>query len=249
MSAAGGGYTSRKFVTEELLTKLNTLLEQIARQQPPINPSVDAYKQEHDKVEYYLNELKKNPDDPYLRAQLHQAMDDRQHLYNLIQGNKNPFKTETSTSEGTQTQTQISTGVQTTIPQAQSASTGAQTTIPQTRSVGTQSDLLSEMERIREMFQTPPGGGRTINQSGPSQSTEKPEGRTRHQSGPGSYQYVEKPHKKPPRRDSGYQTQTPSRPRPRGFRHGKEGPTPHRPPPHKPPRRQLVTGVKEWNMP
>ena len=142
-AAAGGGYTRRKFVTEELLTKLNTLLEQIARQQPPINPSVDAYKQEHDKVEYYLNELKKNPDDPYLRAQLHQAMDDRQHLYNLIQGNKNPFRTETSTtSEGTQTQTQINTGVQTTKPQAQS--------------VGTQSDVVSEMERIREMFRTPP---------------------------------------------------------------------------------------------
>ena len=117
------------------------LLEQIARQQPPINPSVDAYKQEHDKVEYYLNELKKNPDDPYLRAQLHQAMDDRQHLYNLIQGNKNPFKTETSTSEGTQTQTQINTGVQTTKPQEQST--------------GTQSDVVSEMERIREMFRTP----------------------------------------------------------------------------------------------
>ena len=141
-SAAGGSYTSRKFITEELLTKLNTLLEQIARQQPPINPSVDAYKQEHDKVEYYLNELKKNPDDPYLRAQLHQAMDDRQHLYNLIQGNKNPFKTETSTSEGTQTQTQINTGVQTTKPQEQST--------------GTQSDVVSEMERIREMFRTPP---------------------------------------------------------------------------------------------
>ena len=141
-AAAGGGYTSRKFVTDELLTKLNTLLEQIARQQPPINPSVDAYKQEHDKVEYYLNELKKNPDDPYLRAQLHQAMDDRQHLYNLSQGNKNPFKTETSTtSEGTQTQTQINTGVQTTKPQAQST--------------GTQSDVVSEMERIREMFRTP----------------------------------------------------------------------------------------------
>ena len=129
------------FVTEELLAKLNTVLEQIARQQPPINPSVDAYKQEHDKVEYYLNELKKNPDDPYLRAQLHQAMDDRQHLYNLIQGNRNPFKTETSTSEGTQTQTQINTGVQTTKPQMQS--------------VSTQFDVVSEMERIREMFRTP----------------------------------------------------------------------------------------------
>ena len=95
MSTTGGGSSSRKFVTEELLTKLNTVLEQLSRQQPPINPSVDAYKQENDKVEHYLNELKKNPDDPYLRAQLHQAMDDRQHLYNLIQGNRNPFKTET----------------------------------------------------------------------------------------------------------------------------------------------------------
>ena len=170
------------------------MLEQLSRQQPPINPSVDAYKQENDKVEHYLNELKKNPDDPYLRAQLHQAMDDRQHLYNLIQGNKNPFKTETNTSKGTQTQTQISTGIQTTIPQAQSASTGAQTTIPQTRSVGTQSDLLSEMEIIREMFKTPPVW-RTRHQSFSGSSTEKPEGRTRHDSGPGAYQYVEKPHK------------------------------------------------------
>ena len=197
------------------------MLEQLSRQQPPINPSVDAYKQENDKVEHYLNELKKmkkNPDNPYLRAQLHQAMDNRQHLYNLIQGNKNPFKTETNTSQGTQTQTQtqISTGVQTTIPQAQSASTGAQTTIPQTRSVGTQSDLLSEMERIREMFKTPPVW-RTRHQSFSGSSTEKPERRTRHDSGPGSYQYVEKPHKKPPKfsrrppQDSGYQSQTPSR--------------------------------------
>ena len=182
-----------------MLTKLNTLLEQIARQQPPINPSVNAYKKENDKVEYYLNELKKNPDDPYLRAQLHQAMDDRQHLYNLIQGNKNPFKTEINTSEGTQTQAQTSTGVQTTIPQAQSVSTGVQTTIPQAQSVSTQSDLLSEMERIREMLKTPPVW-RTRHQSfsGSSHHTEKPGGRTRHQSGPGSYQYIEKP-RKPPR--------------------------------------------------
>ena len=247
MSTTGGGSSSRKFVTEELLTKLNTVLEQLSRQQPPINPSVDAYKQENDKVEHYLNELKKNPDDPYLRAQLHQAMDDRQHLYNLIQGNKNPFKTETNTSQGTQTQIQSSTGVQTTIPQAQSASTGAQTTIPQTRSVGTQSDLLSEMEKIREMFQTPPGG-RTRHQSGTGPSTEKPSGRTRHQSGPGSYKYVEKPHKKPPRssriprykppQDSGYQT--PRTPR-----------TPRRPAIelYKPPKRRLVHGVNDWDMP
>ena len=237
------------------------LLEQIARQQPPINPSVDAYKQENDKVEHYLNELKKNPDDPYLRAQLHQAMD-RQHLYNLIQGNKNLFKTETNTSQGTQTQTQSSTGIQTIIPQAQSVSTGAQTTIPQTQSVGTQSDLLSEMERIREMFKTPPVG-RTRHQSGPSQSTEKPDGRTRHESGPGSYHYIEKPRKprssripryKPPQ-DSGYQTQTPSRQPPKGFPDGKEkrGRTPRTPrrPPievYKPPRK-LVTNVRDWYMP
>ena len=217
------------------------MLEQLARQQPPINPSVDAYKQEHDKVEYYLNALKKNPDDPYLRAQLHQAMDDKQHLYDLIQDNKNPFKTETSTSEGTQTQTQSSTGVQTTIPQAQSASTGAQTTIPQTRSVGTQSDLLSEMERIREMFKTPPVW-RTRHQSFSGSPLEKPGGRTRHQSGPGSVHYVEKPKKqrrKPkPAQDSGYQSQTPT------YRHR----TPRRPTIeiYKPPRK-LVTGVKDWD--
>ena len=223
------------------------MLEQLSRQQPPINPSVDAYKQENDKVEHYLNELKKNPDDPYLRAQLHQAMDDRQYLYNLIQGNKNPFKTETNTSQGTQTQTQISTGVQTTIPQAQSASTGAQTTIPQTRSVGTQSDLLSEMEKIREMFQTPPVW-RTRHQSFSGSSTEKPSGRTRHQSGPGSYKYVEKPHKKPPRssriprykppQDSGYQTpRTPRTPRSPAIEL------------YKPPKRRLVHDVKDWDMP
>ena len=89
-TTTGGGYTSRKFVTEELLVKLNTLLEQLARQQPPINPSVDAYKHETDKAEFYLNALNKNPDDPYLRAQLHQAMDDEQQLYNLYQGKKEP---------------------------------------------------------------------------------------------------------------------------------------------------------------
>ena len=215
MSAAGGGYTSRKFVTEELLAKLNTVLEQIARQHPPINPSVDAYKQENDKVQHYLNELKKNPDDPYLRAQLHQAMDEGQHLYDLIQGNKNLFKTKTSTLEGTQTIT----GLQ--IPP--SVSTGVQTTIPQAQSVSTQSDLLSEMEKIREMFKTPPVW-RTRHHS-------LPEGRTRHQSGPGSYHYIEKPHKKPPRssriprykpaQESGYQSQPPSRPPPKGFPHGK----------------------------
>ena len=130
--AGGGGYSSRKFVTEELLVKLNTVLEQLARQQPPINPSVDAYKRENDKVEYYLNELKRNPDDPYLRAQLHQAMDDKQHLYNLIQGNKNPFKTDTATTASS-TQTQ-----------------------PEKKSASTQAEVLSDIEKLKEMFKTPP---------------------------------------------------------------------------------------------
>ena len=215
-AAAGGSYTSRKFVTEELLTKLNTLLEQITRQQPPINPSVDAYRQEHDKVEYYLNELKKNPDDPYLRAQLHQAMDDRQHLYNLIQGNKNPFRTETSTtSEGTQTQT----------------STGVQTTIPQAQSTGTQSDVVSEMERIREMFRTP------------AAETDKPEKAT--------FQgYKKKSLRRPYSPPPSYHTQTP-RPKssPESIPRPKPTPrptsTPHKKPPFNIPRR-LVTGVRDW---
>ena len=178
MSAAGG-YTSRKFITEELLVKLNTVLEQLARQQPPINPSVDAYKHENDKVEHYLNVLKKNP------------------------GNKNPFKTETSTSEGTQTQT--------------------------TKSATTQSDVLSEMERIREMFKTPEQ--RQRHQSGPGSlyHTEKPEQRQRHHSGPGSFHYVEKP---PKRKSSGYYSQTTSR-------------QPPKTPSQKP--RRLVTDVKDWS--
>ena len=208
MSAAGGGYTSRKFVTEELLAKLNTVLEQLARQQPPINPSVDAYKQEHDKVEYYLNELKKNPDDPYLRAQLHQAMDDKQHLYDLIQGNKNPFKTETSTSEGTQ------------------SSTGVQTTIPQAQSTASQSDVLADMEKLKEMFRTP------------AAETEQPEKAT--------FQgYKKKSFCRPP---PSYHTQTP-RPKssPESIPRPKPTPTstPHRKPPFKVPRR-LVTSVRDW---
>ena len=192
----------------------------MARQQPPINPSVDAYKQEHDKVEYYLNELKKNPDDPYLRAQLHQAMDDRQHLYNLIQGNKNPFRTETSTtSEGTQTQTQINTGVQTTIPQAQST--------------GTPSDVVSEMERIGEMFRTT------------AAETDKPEKAT--------FQgYKKKSLRRPYSPPPSYHTQTPkpksspeSIPRPKPKPTPRPTSTPRRKPPFNVPRR-LVTGVRDW---
>ena len=91
---------------------------------------MEAYKQETDKVQYYLNELQKKPDDPYLRAQLYQAMDDKQQLYNLYQGKKNPFKTETSTETGSQTQ-------------------------PQKQSTASQSDVLADMQKLKEMFRTP----------------------------------------------------------------------------------------------
>ena len=83
-TTTGGGAAaagSRKFVTEELLIKLNAVLEQLERQQPPINPTIDAYKQENDKV----------------------AMDDKQQLYDQYQGKKNLFKTETATETSTQT--------------------------------------------------------------------------------------------------------------------------------------------------
>ena len=142
-------------------------------------------------------------------------MDDRQHIYNLIQGNKNPFKTETSTSEGTETQTQINTGVQTTKPQVQSTST--------------QSDVVSEMERIREMFRTP------------AAETDKPEKAT--------FQgYKKKSFRRPYSPPPSYHTQTPrpksspeSIPRPKP----KPTSTPHRKPPFNVPRR-LVTSVRDW---
>ena len=191
------------------LVVLNTVLEQLARQQPPINPSVDVYKQDHDKVEYYLNELKKNPDDPYLRAQLHQAMDDRQHLYDLIQGNKNPFKTETSTSESTQ------------------SSAGVQTTIPQAQSTASQSDVLADMEKLKEMFRTP------------AAETEKSEKAT--------FQgYKKKSFRRPL---PSYHTQTP---RPKSSPESTPKPTvrstPRRKPPFKVPRR-LVISVRDWYTP
>ena len=73
---------------------------------------------------------RKKTDDPYLRAQLYQAMDDKQQLYNLYQGKKNPFKTETSTETRSQTQ-------------------------PQKQSTASQSDVLVDMEKLKKMFRTP----------------------------------------------------------------------------------------------
>ena len=216
----GGGYSSGKFVTEELLVKLNPLLEQLARQQPPINPSVDAYKRENDKVEYYLNELKRNPDDPYLRAQLHQAMDDKQHLYNLIQGNKNPFKTDSATASSTQTQ-------------------------PEKKSASTQSEVLKDMEKLKEMFKTPPPEKATFQgykkktlprklpySSPPSYHSE--DRRTRFQPDEAHLKVFESiPRPKP-------------KPTPRySDKYVYEQSTPHRKTGFQVPRR-LVTGVKDW---
>ena len=59
-------------------------------------------------------------------------MDDKQHLYNLIQGNKNPFKTDTA-SAASSTQTQ-----------------------PEKKSASTQAEVLSDIEKLKEMFKTPP---------------------------------------------------------------------------------------------
>ena len=144
-------------------------------------------------------------------------MDDRQHLYDLIQGNKNPFKTETSTSEGTQTQ--ISTGVQTTILQVQSTAS--------------QSDVLADMEKLKEMFRTP------------AVEAEKPEKDT--------FQgYKKKSFPRPYSPPPSYHTQTPrpksspeSIPRPKPKPTLRPTSTPRRKPPFRVSRR-LVTSVRDW---
>ena len=143
-------------------------------------------------------------------------MEDKQHLYNLIQGNKNPFKTETSTSEGTKT----------------------------TKSATTQSDVLSEMERIREMFKTPEKPEeRQRHQSAPGSLyyTKKPEETQRHHSGPGSFHHIEKPKKQPkrPPQSSAYYSQTPPK--------GVPPRTPVRPSQFGRKPRRLVTDVKDWS--
>ena len=200
------------------------MLEQLARQQPPINPSVDAYKRENDKVEYYLNELKKSPDDPYLRAQLHQAMDDKQHLYDLIQGKKNPFKTETAAAE-TSTQTQ-----------------------PAQKTASTQSDVLKDMEKIKEMFRTPPPVEKATFQG----YKKKTLPRKPPYSSPPSYHSEDRMvRKKTFQPDEAHLKVFESIPRPKPKPTPRYSdkyvyqPTPHRKTGFKVPRR-LVTGVKDW---
>ena len=117
-----------------------------------------------------------------------------------------------------------------------------------TKSATTQSDVLSEMERIREMFKTPENPEeRQRHQSGPGSLyyTEKPEERWRHHSGPGSFHYIEKPKKplKRPPQSSGYYSQTTSRQPPKGF----PPRTPVRPSQFGQKPRRLVTDVKDWS--
>ena len=67
--------------------------------QPPIDPTVSAINQESDKVDMWTEKLKENPNSAYARAQLMQALNEKQQLYDLYQGNVNPFQTPTETQQ------------------------------------------------------------------------------------------------------------------------------------------------------
>ena len=76
-----GSYTIRKYVTDELLAKLNTLLEIMRKFQPPADPTVSAIKEEI------------------------KSLNDKQQLYDMYQGKMNPFKTSEAVDSITQTTT------------------------------------------------------------------------------------------------------------------------------------------------
>ena len=71
------------------------------KSQPPIDPTVSAINQESDKVQFWTDKLKENPSSPYARAQLMQALNEKQQLYDMYQGNINPFQTPTPTQVST----------------------------------------------------------------------------------------------------------------------------------------------------
>ena len=120
MSGAGL-YTSRKYVTGELLAKLNTLLGIMRKSQPPVDPTVNAINQKIDQT------LKQKPNDPFIRAQLLQSLNDKQQLYDMCQGKVNPFKTSEAVDSITQTTT--------------------------THSGKSDSEMLAEMLRMKAMFE------------------------------------------------------------------------------------------------
>ena len=120
MSGAGS-YTSRKYVTDELLAKLNTLLEIMRKSQPPVDPTVNAINQETDQT------LKQKPNDPFIRAQILQSLNDKQQLNDMCQGKVNPFKISEAVDSITQTTT--------------------------THSGKSDSEMLAEMLRMKAMFE------------------------------------------------------------------------------------------------
>ena len=97
--------------------------------QLPIDPTVSTIIQESDKVDMWSEKLAQNPDYPYARAQLMQAMNEKQQLYDMYQGNVNPFQT---------IPTQITT-TQQTIP------------TQQTQTIMSDSDIMKEMMRLKAL--------------------------------------------------------------------------------------------------
>ena len=69
------------------------------KSQPPIDTTVSAINQESDQVQFWTDKLKENPSSPYARAQLMQALNEKQQLYDMYQGNINPFKTPVPTQD------------------------------------------------------------------------------------------------------------------------------------------------------
>ena len=102
----------------------------MTKAQPPIDPTVSAINQESDKVDTWNEKLKENPDSPNARAQLMQAMNEKQQLYDMYQGNVNPFQT---------------------IP-TQTTTTTTQQTIP-TQTKMSDSDIMKEMMRLKALYE------------------------------------------------------------------------------------------------
>ena len=71
------------------------------KSQPPVDPTVSAINQESDQVQFWTDKLKENLNSPYARAQLMQALNEKQQLYDLYQGNINPFQTPVPTQVST----------------------------------------------------------------------------------------------------------------------------------------------------
>ena len=147
-SHSGGSsqFSNRKYVTDELLTKLTTLLEMMRKSQPPIDPTVSAINQESDQVQFWTDKLKENPSSPYARAQLMQALNEKQQLYDMYQGNVNPFKTS--------------------VPQT--------TVTPPTQTKMSDRDMLREMMRLKALYEKKEVAGSQRREQRRQQRRQKP---------------------------------------------------------------------------